>query len=169
MNYIGSKSKLSNLIKSTIHSVVGDELSDKVFCDIFAGTGIIGRVFKQEVKKVIANDYEYYSYVLNMNYIENHLAIQGKDDYIDKLNSLELIDTGFIYNNYCLGSGSGRQYFSDYNGKLIDTSRKQIEEWKTTGEINSNLYYFLLASLLESADKLANTFTLNTVEITTDK
>lgn len=157
MNYIGSKCKLSNLIKSTIHSVVGDELSDKVFCDIFAGTGIIGRVFKQEVKKVIANDYEYYSYVLNKNYIENHLAIPDKDDYIDKLNRLELIDSGFIYNNYCIGGGSGRQYFSDYNGKRIDTIRKQIEDWKTTGEINSNLYYFLLASLLESADKLANT------------
>ena len=71
MNYIGSKYKLSQFIKDTIHSVVGNDLSNIVFCDIFAGTGIIGRIFKQEVKKIIANDFEYYSYVLNRNYIGN--------------------------------------------------------------------------------------------------
>ena len=39
--------------------------------DIFAGTGIVGKTFKTSVKKVISNDVEYYSYVLNKNYIEN--------------------------------------------------------------------------------------------------
>jgi len=66
MNYIGSKNKLSNFIKQSVHSVVGKNLSDKVFCDLFAGTGIIGRKFKSEVKQVISNDIEYYSYVLAM-------------------------------------------------------------------------------------------------------
>ena len=36
--------------------------------DIFAGTGIVGKTFKTSVKKVISNDIEYYSYVLNKNY-----------------------------------------------------------------------------------------------------
>jgi len=157
MNYIGSKHKLSNFIKSTVHSVVGDDLSDKIFCDIFAGTGIVGRVFKSEVRKIIANDCEYYSYVLNKNYIENHKEISDKQSFIDELNHLPLIDNGFIYNNYCMGGGKGRQYFSDYNGKKIDTIRTKIEEWKSQNIINSNLYYFLLASLLECADKVANT------------
>ena len=157
MNYIGSKHKLSNFIKSTIYSVVGKDLSDKVFCDIFAGTGIIGRNFKNDVKQVISNDFEYYSYVLNKNYIENHREIKNKNDYIYTLNNLQLIDTGFIYQNYCLDSGSERQYFSDYNGKVIDTIRTKIEEWKNSKKIGDNLYYFLLASLLESADKVANT------------
>jgi adenine-specific DNA-methyltransferase len=157
MNYIGSKFKLSNFIKDTICSVAGENLSQKIFCDLFAGTGIIGRTFKTSTKKIIANDFEYYSYVLNKNYIENHVDIPNKQDYIDELNELLLIDTGFVYRNYCLGGGSGRQYFSDHNGKKIDTIRQCIEKWKKTGKINSNLYYVLLASLLESADKLANT------------
>jgi adenine-specific DNA-methyltransferase len=156
MNYIGSKNKLSGFIKSTIFSVVGHDLSDKIFCDIFAGTGIIGRNLKQEVKQVISNDFEYYSYVLNKNYIENHKPIKNKEKYIEHLNNLNP-NEAFIYNHYCLGSGSGRQYFSDNNGKKIDTIRQQIEKWKQENEINSNLYYFLLASLLESADKVANT------------
>jgi len=156
MNYIGSKNKLSNFIKQTIYSVIGRDLSDKIFCDIFAGTGIVGRVFKSEVKRVIANDFEYYSYVLIKNYIENHELIPDKNIYLKKLNNLEPLK-GFVYRNYCLGSGSGRQYFSDDNGKKIDAIRQQIEKWKMNNEINHNLYYFLLASLLESTDKIANT------------
>jgi len=155
MNYIGSKHKLSNFIKSTIYSVVGRDLSGKIFCDIFAGTGIVGRNFKTEVKKVIANDCEYYSYVLNKNYIENHAEIANKQRFIDKLNSLTLIDDGFIYKNYCVGGNGERCYFSDYNGKKIDTIRQKIEKWKN--KISPNLYFFLLASLLECADKVANT------------
>ncbi|MCK9330509.1 MAG: DNA adenine methylase [Candidatus Cloacimonetes bacterium] len=156
MNYIGSKHKLSDFINKTIHSVVGENLSNKVFCDLFAGTGIIGRNFKNKVKKVISNDFEYYSYVLNKNYIENHFPIIDKLKYIEKLNNIGLKE-GIIYNNYCYGSGSNRQYFSDENGKKIDAIRQQIEKWKVTSKISNNLYYFLLASLLESADKIANT------------
>ncbi len=157
MNYIGSKLKLSEFIKSTVYSVVGNDLSDKIFCDIFAGTGIVGRSFKQEVKQVISNDFEYYSYVLNKNYIENHKKIVNQTELIDELNQLPLIENGFIYKNYCMGSGSNRQYFSDENGKKIDTIRQKIEKLKNINKINSNQYYFLLASLLESADKVANT------------
>jgi len=157
MNYIGSKLKLSSWIEDEVKRVVGNDLSKKIFCDMFAGTGIIGRTFKADVKKVIANDLEHYSFVLNKNYIENHKTLIDKEKYIKKLNSLPLIDDGFIYQNYCMGSGSNRQYFSDHNGKKIDTIRTKIKEWYDTKEIEDNLYYFLLASLVESADKVANT------------
>ncbi len=156
MNYIGSKNKLSSFIKKIITNVVGDDLSKKIFCDIFAGTGIIGRVFKQEVKQVISNDIEYFSYVLNKNYIENHSPIQNYQQYLQELNEAKPIE-GFIYKHYCLGSGSGRQYFSDQNGGKIDAVRQKIKQWKINKVINNDLYYFLLTSLLESADKVANT------------
>lgn len=67
------------------------------------------------------------------------------------------MNDGFIYNNYCLSSGSGRQYFTDSNGKKIDAIRIKIEEWFNNEIIDNRLYYFLLASLIESADKVANT------------
>lgn len=156
MNYIGSKHKLLGFIKNTIYTVVGKNLSDKVFCDLFAGTGIVGRGFKKEVKSVIANDLEYYSYVLNQNYIANHKIIPQSKEYIKSL-SVVTPKEGFVYKNYCLGGKSGRQYFSDENGKKIDALRIQIESWFRSKEINENLYYFLLASLIESADKVANT------------
>lgn len=155
MNYIGSKYTLLPFISEAIDNVAGKDLSDKVFCDLFAGTGIVGRYYKPKVKKVIANDWEYYSYVLNRNYIGNHIALRDQQPYIDRLNSLKGIETGFIYNNYCEGSGSCRQYFSDENGKKIDAARKQIDNWKSS--ISEDLYFFLLCSLIESADKVANT------------
>lgn len=157
MNYIGSKYKLLPFIKQAIFDVVGSNLSDKVFCDIFAGTGAVGRSFKTSVRKIISNDVEYYSYILNRNYIGNHIEIANKEDYIEALNNIPLIEDGFIYNNYCWGGSKERLYFTDYNGMRIDSMRQQIERWKLTNIINDDLYYFLLCSLLEGADKVANT------------
>lgn len=155
MNYIGSKQKLSPFLKSSIYSVVGKQLSDKVFCDLFAGTGSVGRSFKKEVKQVISNDMEYYSFVLNKNYIENHKSLNYQP-YLDELNALMGVN-GFIFNEYSENGKAERLYFSENNGKKIDAIRQKIEYWKTTNQINDNLYYFLLTSLLESADKVANT------------
>ena len=155
MNYIGSKNKLSGFIDKVVNSCVGDDLSDKVFCDLFAGTGCVGNNFKSRVKTVISNDLEYYSYVLNRNSIENVTNLENSMDYIMKLNILTPIE-GFIFDNYCSGGDTDRLYFSDSNGKKIDSVRQQIERWKKDG-MSDDLYYHLLASLLESADKVANT------------
>lgn len=157
MNYIGSKYSLLDFIDGTINEIIGNNLTDLVFCDIFAGTGIVGRHFKTKVRKVISNDIEFYSYTLNRNYIGNHKELTDKEEYINKLNSLSGIDNGFIYNQYCLGGGNNRQYFSDENGKKIDAIRTKIEDWKDNNKISEDLYYFLLCSLIESADKCANT------------
>jgi len=155
VNYIGSKHKLSAFIKTTITNAVGSNLSELVFCDLFAGTGIIGRTFKPFVKQVIANDIEFYSYVLNRNYIENYQELNAQK-YIDVLNNLKG-EKGFIFENYCENGSGNRLYFSEENGKKIDAIRLKIEAWKATNKIADNTYYFLLASLIESADKVANT------------
>lgn len=157
MNYIGSKLSLIPFIRTAVENYVGIDLSDKVFCDLFAGTGVVGRSFKSRVRKVISNDWEYYSYVLNRNYIGNHIALDSQEELVRELNNLPGMEDGFIFRNYCFGSGSGRQYFSDENGKKIDAMRIQIQQWMDNGYISEDMYFFLLATLLESADKLANT------------
>ncbi|MGL2591381.1 DNA adenine methylase [Helicobacter pylori] len=155
MNYIGSKYKLIPFIKENIHAVAGNNLSGAIFCDLFAGTGIVGRAFKKAVNKVISNDLEYYSFVLNQNYIGNIQEIPNQEELIDEINSVAL-KKGFIYSHYSLG-GSSRQYFSETNAQKIDAMRLKIEELKLSQNIDNCAYYFLLASLLESADKVANT------------
>ncbi len=155
MNYIGSKKKLLPFLEESIKKTVGNNLKDKVFCDLFAGTGIVARNFKIKVKQVIVNDVEFYSYVLNRNYIGNYKSISS-EEHLEKLNNLEA-KKGFVFQNYSENGKAGRNYFTSENGQKIDAIRSQIEVWKNASEINENEYYFLLASLLESADKVANT------------
>lgn len=174
MNYIGSKKSLLEFIEESVNKVVNNQ--KMIFLDLFAGTGIVGQHFKALGNTVVANDIQYYSYVLNRNYIGNHKLLGFNNLQIPNLNNVELPlraeyvckylenlqpKEGFIYKNYCLGGTSGstfeRQYFSDENGKKIDAIRIQIEEWYRLKALNEDEYYFLLASLVEGADKVANT------------
>ncbi len=170
MNYIGSKLRLSDWIIETItqtykKSNLSKPLSQTIFAELFAGTGIVSRKLKLSVNQIIANDLEPYSYVLLKNYIENTKAIPNERIVflIHELNNLSIKEqdykekNSFIYQNYCQGSGSERLYFSDDNGKKIDVIRQKLEEWKMNNFVSQSEYYFLLASLLESADKVANT------------
>ncbi len=154
MNYIGAKNKLINFLESNILEVVGS-VENRVFCDIFAGTGAVCRHFKTRVKSVIANDIETYSYVLNKNYIENHKDLKCKSLF-EELNNLKPLK-GFIHKHYAMGGGNERMYFSDENAMKIDAIRQKISEWECSKRISKNEYFYLLASLLESADKVANT------------
>lgn len=173
MNYIGSKLSLLNFLEESINKVVDKD--NVVFCDLFAGTGAVGSHFKKKGWKVVANDIQYYSYVLNRHYIGNHriLKFKGLEDVLPEIKNVSFLnrkdfvcsvlsnmpgEKGFIFNNYCpSGSNGQRQYFSDDNGKKCDAIRKKIEDWKSKKVIDENEYYFLLASLLESIDKTANT------------
>lgn len=157
MNYIGSKLKLSSFIFDEVKNTIKIDLKDCIFCDLFSGTSIIARTFKPFVKQIISNDIEFYSFVLAKNYIENNLDESRANWLIEELNQviLKISLRGFIYDNY--SEFANRQYFTNENAIRIDTARANIEEWLKSSYINNQEYYFLLASLLESADKLANT------------
>lgn len=177
MNYIGSKLSLLSFLERNILDFL-DSRSQRVFFDIFAGTGIVGRHFKKLGFHIIANDIQYYSYCLNRAYISLNnqpqfskiikrlsppsslLFYDAVDIVLDYLSSLSGME-GFVYRNYCLGGTSQteffRQYFTDENGKLCDAIRTQVEEWHNNNLISEDEYFYLLASLIESIDKVANT------------
>lgn len=160
MNYIGSKFTLSSFleenIKQTLKESDSKNLSECVFCDLFTGTAAVSKIFKTQVNKIIANDKEYYSFVLAKNYIKNHKTIKRKSELIEILNNLEKVKSKISF-NYSTCGNEKRQYFSESNAMKIDAIRSKIEEWKNEDFINEEEYFFLLASLLESADKVANT------------
>ncbi|MBA3985020.1 MAG: DNA adenine methylase [Flavobacteriales bacterium] len=155
MNYIGSKHKLSSWIKECITQTCEVPLAEAVFCDLFAGTGAVAKSFKADVKQILANDMEFYSYVLLKNYIGNYQNFDF-EPLLKELNNLDGV-AGFISNNYAEGSKDRRLYFTKENGRKIDAIRLQIEVWKNNQKIDKATYFFLLASLIESADKVANT------------
>lgn len=159
MNYIGSKYSLLDFLQTTIDKVCGLNPADNyIFADLFAGTGVVGAAYKARGCTVIANDIQYYSFVLNKHYLENCRPNGRPQDesLLEELNSLPP-QPGFIYHNYCAGSGCGRNYFTDHNGQKCDAIRSRLEELKIRGEIDESTYFFYLASLLNSIDKYANT------------
>ena len=155
MNYIGSKYSLPGFIENVIENVSGYKTGDNdVFADIFAGTGVVGTAYKVKGAYVIANDIQYYSYVLNKHFIENIPPLNS--DLEPVLNSLKPLK-GFIYNNYCEGSGSERNYFTNSNGQKCDAIRTFLEEAHGAGKMTDAEYFYYLASLINSIDKYANT------------
>ncbi len=64
---------------------------------------------------------------------------------------------GQFYNFYCEGGTKKRMYFSKENGKKIQAIRDKIEEWFINKLISLNEKTWLIACLLESADRIANT------------
>ncbi|GLH58226.1 DNA adenine methylase [Helicobacter ailurogastricus] len=159
MNYIGSKQKLLGFLFASVQESLkarGVNLAECVFTDLFSGTAAVGRFFKGHVKQVLSNDKEFYSFVLAKHYIENTKPLKRAQMLVDKLNNLPPL-AGKIYKHYALGGGEGRLYFSDTNALKIDAMRTQIQEWQSLGKISQAEYYFLLTSLLEVADKVANT------------
>ena len=114
MNYIGSKQSLLPFLEKTILNVCGNDISEFVFCDLFAGTGTVGHYFKLKVKQVISNDLEFYSFVLNRNYIGNSRAIDSFK-LLEQLRGVKGVE-GFIFQNYAEGGAANRLYFSAENG-----------------------------------------------------
>ena len=151
VNYIGSKVKLLSFIDAHISVFLKENIPPKIFCDLFAGSGSVGSYFAQKGCSILSNDLEFYSYVLNRAMLKTP-TLSAIDPIIDSLNALPLCK-GLMYEHYCLESGSGRNYFSDENAQKIDAVRQGIEAYKC----DEPLYMYLLASLLHSADKVANT------------
>jgi adenine-specific DNA-methyltransferase len=176
MNYIGSKYSLLDFLETSIKQVVDTKC--KVFCDLFAGTGAVGAHFKKLGYQIIANDLQYYGYVLNRHYIGNCLPLRfdGLKNIVPQQNGTSfespsaavcnyLSDVkgiaGFVDSNYAptgsLQNGTQRLFFSDENAKKCDAIRMQIETWKQNESITDNEYFFLLTTLLENIDARANT------------
>ncbi len=156
MRYIGSKVKIIDQIEALIKSL-NIYKENYTFFDAFSGTATVGNHFKAHFK-IIANDILYSSYVLTM------AKLNPPDMKFSKLNidPFELFNDskkqtkGFIYNNYSLG-GSNRMYFSEENAARIDYIRTKIQEWYDLEKIDAKEYYYLIACLLESVSKVANT------------
>lgn len=173
MNYIGSKYSLLPFIERVFRQVAdGDE---RVFCDLFAGTGAVGRRFKQLGLRVIANDLQYYAYALNKAYLEIDRPprfVRLRRAYRSELKDLGVVSAepitaalalvnqldgvrGFIARNY--GPAGGRLYYTADNAERADAIRRTIKDWRTDELIGEQEYFYLLAALLEAIDAVANT------------
>lgn len=166
MNYIGSKYSILSYIDEVVEDFVKPKNNDIIFCDIFSGTGVVSKYFKEKGYSIISNDIQFFSYVVLKYSIENNDEITFSKLEKKRINPFIYLNSikgkkGFIYKNYALGGNKNkefkRQYFSDDNAKKIDACRMTINKWSKKGLLNQYEYYYLLACLIEAADKVANT------------
>jgi adenine-specific DNA-methyltransferase len=167
LGYIGSKHSLIKFIDEHISLCIDDNISwDNItFVDLFAGTSSVGFNYRKKGCRVISNDIEYYSYVISKGYIEGNYN-ETMQDCIDELNNIDINEyqnNGIITNYYTIDgkysdtNSGNRNFFKPSNAIKTDIMRMKIEEWFKEEYINENEYYFLLASLIETLDSLANT------------
>lgn len=156
MRYLGNKEGILQDITNLLNQ---KNLMNKnlTFFDAFAGTGAVSVALKNNFNIKI-ND----SLLWSVIYTKGRLLSQNSDfkklgvDPFDYFNSNENTRKGFFYREYSPGASS-RMYFSVENAGKIDWIRYTIEQWKVNGLLDYGEYEYLLASLIESISKVANT------------
>lgn len=137
ITYIGNKRELLSEIEKMVVFVRDKLNKDKmVCCDLFSGSGIVARLLKQYSSKVIANDLESYSVVLNKCYLsnKNELDINMYNKYLNEINQsiLEAPISGIIRNQYSPKDDNNivkgdRVFYTNENAKYIDSFRYYLD------------------------------------------
>ncbi|MFH1128951.1 MAG: DNA repair protein RadC [Candidatus Omnitrophota bacterium] len=147
--YIGSKHKLIEWIFSIINKECEKGNS---FADIFAGTGVVSAVAARHFEEVILNDFLHSNHAIYQAFFGK--GKWDKDKISNIIKDYNNIDSENLEDNY-FSEYFGGKYFSHKSSKIIGFIRENIEENKKN--LTSKEYYILMASLLYSIDKIANT------------
>jgi len=143
--YLGNKYKLLGFIEDIVSEKCNGFES---FCDIFAGTGVVGDRFNEKNIKIISND------ILASNYFAikaflgtSNVNLNSIEEKILSLNSLETKEDNYFSTHF------GNTYFTLENARKIGAIRERIEAIAS----DENEKAVLIASLLYAVDKVANT------------
>jgi len=147
--YIGNKSKLLDWIFRILKE---ETLCQGTFIDIFAGTGIVSKEAMKYYDNIIMNDILYSNNIIyNAFFLDQEWSfskIKGIVDFYNNLSANELEENYFSIN-------FGNKFFEYDLAKIIGFIREDLEERKDS--LNTKEYSILLASLIYSIDRLANT------------
>jgi len=167
MKYIGNKNRLLGFIENSL--VEANVPLKGTFADLFAGTANVGFHFKQRGMKIVSNDIMTYSYYLQRAMLEinevpkfaelkKYLKLDSSADLQEllKLISQTQPRKGYFYDNFSPSGIAKRQFFTDQNGQIIDAIRDELETWQITGLVDELEFSYLIASLINAADHVAN-------------
>ena len=161
ITYIGNKRALLDFIGNGVREAQKKLHKDKLkTLDLFSGSGIAARYFKQFSELLIVNDLERYSTVINECYLSNESdlnmpALRGL--YLDILEELKkTLRRGIISELYAPINDANikpdeRAFYTARNAMYIDTARQIIER------VPQNEQKYFLAPLLSEASVHANT------------
>jgi adenine-specific DNA methylase len=146
---LGNKNSILPFIDDIIKNEIGHFNS---FCDIFAGTGVVGNYFNKKDNQIILNDLLYHNFVSINAFLNQDQFNQNKIlNIINQFNSLSIDDDNYFSINF------GNRYFSKRNAIKIGFIREEIRNLFILDKINLKEKFILLTSLNYSIDKIANT------------
>lgn len=164
MRYIGSKANLLPEIHSAVTKHAPNAHS---FCDLFAGTGVVGQSFKTS-HTVMSNDILYFSFVINSALVglsgQPQFSCLRKElgtDPIDFLNGLtvdlsKVTDADLTVTEFSPVGHSQRAYLTGENAYRVDKIRQLIDEWRDGDLISAQEHLYLLAALLMEIPSVSN-------------
>lgn len=163
ITYIGNKRKIIGEIEKEIELISEKSGKEKLVCtDLFSGSGIVARMLKRHSSKLIVNDLENYSSVINSCYLINKKDFpKDKCEYLRKKIEdscrLEKLP-GIISMNYAPQDDNNikkgeRVFYTHQNAVLIDTYRTLIDKFVP----DEKLRKFFLAPLITEASVHVNT------------
>ena len=146
--YLGSKQRLLDFINETIEQNCPNFES---ILDVFGGTGV-GNYFSEKGKSVYINDLLYSNYCIYNAFLSNKKFDEKKiEKIIDQYNNIDKIKDNYFSDTF------KDTYFSKNDCMKIGYIREDIETRYSKGEITDKEKYILIASLLYSMDRIANT------------
>ena len=146
--YMGCKTKLVDWIHPVIYNVAHDA---RTFFDVFAGKGTVGYKALDYYPEVIFNDFLRSNYFMLNAFLANGKLDRARvKDFIDVMNN---VDGSSLPENY-VSIHFGGKYFGMEAARKIGYIREEIETRKH--EFSEKEYYVLVASLIYSADRIAN-------------
>lgn len=159
MRYIGSKSSTLEALTELVRTHV----SEGSFCDPFGGIGVVGSHFKRNGYRVTVGDHLLFPHYFQVARIERNrgvalrrvreaLGVQSTAEILKYLNSART-SSKWLVQEY----SQKRLFFTPENATRISACWSIIKAWDAKGLLTSNEKAVLLASLIESADKVANT------------
>ncbi|MBO7052771.1 MAG: DNA adenine methylase [Prevotella sp.] len=147
--YIGCKTKLVDWIFDLIDQHTHDA---RTFCDIFSGTGVVAKRALSKYEHVVVNDFLHSNNVMYRAFfspeIWNEKKVQGIIDNFNAINAKKIGENYFSKN-------FGGKYFYHDTAKVIGYIRGKLQRIKH--ELTDKEYAILLASLIYSVDRHANT------------
>lgn len=147
--FLGSKYKLLNFIEKTVDENCKDINS---VADVFAGTGVVGSLFLKKGKEVYFNDYlKSNCYGYKAFYESTNVDIEKLEKIINNYNNSIIKEENYFSKNF------GNTYFSYNDCKKIGFIRDDIDKKYNNKKINDREKSILIASLIYSMDRVANT------------
>lgn len=149
--YTGSKAKLMPWIEDIIYKNCTEH---EVLFDVFGGTGIVSACLGGYFSKIIINDFLYSNEVIYKAFFEKAKYRRSKVQEIAL--KYQQVDRNIIEDNY-VSENYGDKYFRKADAKLLGYIREDIKQLYDSKEITEREHNVLLASLLYSLDRCANT------------